>query len=45
MKRTKFTIDEIEIIDCNILFNNEEYLAYFAPDYGTWEPTRAWWIK
>ena len=41
----KFSIDEIEIIDCNQLLNDEEYVAWFVPEYGTWEPTRAWWIQ
>ena len=34
----KFSIDEIEIIEVNDLFNSERYIAVWTPDYGTWEP-------
>ena len=34
---SKFSIDEIEIIEVNCLFDDSKYLAVWTPDYGTWE--------
>ena len=42
-----FSIDEIEIIEANLLFDDCKYVAVWTPDYGSWEPARAktGWLK